>query len=292
MVMTLVDRLLAICGALAAAVARPIGGRRGLGILIAILLLLVVVPASLIGVSQRPTDLSFDALRRHALPERTSWYRVDGTLIDDPNGHEFVYRLTDPPTSDYLEVIADAPLALGPTTVTGIVSPGASAQSGFLGIIHPDVPPIPRSDDPVWLIVLAGTAAVVLLIGARVGYPSIRPDRRRIVRTSSTGAVLPAPADGVPAGWAGWIRGESVPVSAPRPCVVTVTPGADVAQMTIAEGGLERQVAVRHNGAARRVRIWRVGSGRPALDIRGAGGDVMLVFDDRVVRDRMAAALD
>jgi hypothetical protein len=148
----------------------------------------------------------------------------------------------------------------------------------------------PRQDDRFWLILIPGVIGLLLILGLWLGYPLVRPDRRGRASSSPTDPVRPAPSDGVPAAWAGWIRSESAPVADPRPCVVTVTAGPDVAQLTITDGGVVRPVPVRQGGA-RRVRIWRLRRGDPGLDVRGAGGDIILVFDDAVLRDRVGAAL-
>ena len=292
--MTLLDRLLAAIGALAATARRLTGGSRmGVRALIVVLLLVSAVPTFWIGSSKRPTDLSFDDVRYQRLPAMTSWFRIEGNLRSADNPLQpLVYELVDPADgTSFLNVLALSPLPLGPITLTGSLSATGPGEGGYLGWFDADGVTEPRQDDRFWLILLPGAIGLLILLGLQLGYPLVRPDRRGRAVASPTDPVRPAPSDGVPAAWAGWIRSESAPLSDPKPCVVTVTPGPDVAKLTIADGGHERPVPVRRGGAARRVRLWELHRGQPALDVRGAGGDVILVFDDEVLRDRVGAAL-
>ena len=187
-------------------------------------------------------------------------------------------------------MLAPSALPLGPTTVTGSISATGPGPNGYVGWMDADAVAEPRQDDRFWLILIPGAIGLLLILGLWLGYPLVRPDRRGRAESRPGDPVRPAPSDGVPAAWAGWIRSESAPVADPRPCVVTVTPGPDVAQLTVTDAGVVRPVPVRQGGA-RRVRIWRLRRGDPGLDVRGAGGDIILVFDDAVLRDRVGAAL-
>jgi hypothetical protein len=294
MVMTLLDRLLAAIAALGAAARRLVGGSRtGVRVLIAVLLLASIVPSVIIGSSKRPTDLSFDDVRYRRLPAMTSWYRLEGDLRTAGNPVQpFLYELVDPADgTSYVNVLAPSALPLGHTTVTGSVSATGPGPNGYVGWMDADPVAEPRQDDRFWLILIPGILGLLIAVGLWLGYPLVRPDRRGRAISGPSDPVRPAPSDGVPAAWAGWIRSESASVAEPRPCVVRVTPGPDVAQLTVEDGGLERPVPVRRGGAARRVRVWRLRRGDPGLDVRGAGGDIVLVFDDAVLRDRVGAAL-
>ncbi len=294
MVMTLVDRLLTAVAALGAGSRRLVGGSRmGVRVLIAVLLLASVVPSVVIGSSKRPTDLSFDDVRYARLPAMTSWYRLEGDLRSANNPVQpFLYELVDPADgTSYVNVLAPAALALGPETLTGTISATGPGPNGYIGWMDADAVAEPRQDDRFWLILIPGVIGLLIAFGLWLGYPLVRPDRRGRAASTPSDPVRPAPSDGVPAAWAGWIRSESAPVADPRPCVVRVTPGRDVGRLTVEDGGDERPVPVRHGGAARRVRIWRLHRGDPGLDVRGAGGDIILVFDDAVLRDRVGAAL-
>ena len=293
MVMTLFDRFLAAIAAFGAASRRLVGGSRtGVRLLIAVLLLASIVPSVVIGSSKRPTDLSFDDVRYQRLPSMTSWYRLEGDLRTAGNPVQpFLYELVDPRDgTSYVNVLAPSALPLGPTTVTGSISATGPGPNGYVGWMDADAVAEPRQDDRFWLILIPGIVGLLLILGLWLGYPLVRPDRRGRADSKPGDPVRPAPRDGVPAAWAGWIRSESAPVAEPRPCVVTVTPGPDVAQLTITDAGVDRRVPVRQGGA-RRVRIWRLRRSDPALDVRGAGGDIILVFDDAVLRDRVGAAL-
>ena len=293
MVMTLFDRLLAAICALGAAARRSVGGSRtGVRVLIVVLLLVSAIPSVIIGSSKRPTDLSFDDVRYQRLPAMTSWYRLEGDLRKAPGPQPLLYELVDPADgTSYVNVLAPSPLSLGHTTVTGSLSATGPGPNGYVGWMDADPVAEPRQDDRFWLILIPGLVGLLIALGLWLGYPLVRPDRRGRAVVGPNDPVRPAPSDGVPAAWSGWIRSESASVAEPRPCIVTVTPGPDVAQLTVADGGVERPVPVRRGGAARRVRIWRLRRGDPGLDVRGAGGDIVLVFDDAVLRDRVGAAL-
>lgn len=294
MVMTLFDRLLAAVAAFGATARRLVGGSRmGVRVLIVVLLLVSAIPTFIIGSSKRPTDLSFDDVRYQRLPAMTSWYRMEGELRSANNPVQpFLYELVDPADgTTYVNVLAPAALALGHQTLTGSISATGPGPNGYIGWMDANAVAEPRQDDRFWLILIPGIVGLLIAVGLWLGYPLVRPDRRGRAVSGPGDPVRPAPSDGVPAAWAGWIRSESAPVAEPRPCTVKVTPGPDVGQLTVEDGGVVRPVPVRHGGAARRVRIWRLHRGDPGLDVRGAGGDIILVFDDAVLRDRVGAAL-
>ncbi len=294
MVMTLLDRLLAAIGALGAGAQGLMGGSRtGARALVVVLLLVSAVPTLWIGSSKRPTDITFDDVRYQRIPAMTSWFRIEGNLRSANNAVQpLLYELVDPADgTSYVNVLALSALPLGPITLTGTLSATGPNGTGYIGWFDADAVAEPRQDDRFWLILVPGIVGVLIAIGLRMGYPVVRPERGGRAVSMPSDPVRPAPSDGVPAAWAGWIRSENAPLSGPRPCIVTVTPGPDVAQLTVADGGVERPVPVRRGGAARRVRLWHLRSGDPALDVRGAGGDIVLVFTDPVLRDRVGAAL-
>jgi hypothetical protein len=294
MLMTLFDRVLAAVGALGAVAQRLVGGSRtGARVLVVVLLLVSIVPSLWIGSSKRPTDLSFDDVRYQRIPAMTSWFRMQGDLRSADNPVQpLLYELVDPADgTTFVNVLAPFELPPGPITLTGSLSATGPGPGGYVGWFDADAVAEPRQDDRFWLILVPGIVGLLILLGLHLGYPVVRPERPRAARATSDGTVRPAPSDGVPAAWAGWIRAESIPTSDPRPCVVTVTSGSDVAQLTIRDGTDDRQIPVRRGGAARRIRLWYLRRSQAALDVRGAGGDIYLVFDDPISRDRVGAAL-
>jgi len=70
-----------------------------------------------------------------------------------------------------------------------------------------------------------------------------------------------------------------------------VTSEPDLTYLTITEGGTERTVRARRPALANRVRVCRVRGREPGLDIHGQNADLLLAFDDRGTRDRVAATL-
>ena len=88
--MTPIDVGLAAAGWLAAAVERRTGSRRGTAAVVLGLVLLSAVITYSIGSSRRPTDVSFEDVRRDRLPAMTSWVRLEGELRQLPgdSGYE------------------------------------------------------------------------------------------------------------------------------------------------------------------------------------------------------------
>jgi hypothetical protein len=286
--MILVDRGLAVLGWLAATIERRAGGsRRAAWAAVAALVLLSAIPTVMIGSSPRPTDLTFDDVRYKRIPAMTSWVRMEGDLRASPGGGH-LYELVDPadPRS-YVNVDSAAPLALGPAMVTGQLGLGSGSigASGFLGLIVADVPAVPRQNEPFQLILLPAALGIAVALGIQIGYPVVRPDPRPPTRSAPL-----APDARLPARWSGWIRNDSVKRDGMLACTLGVVRDGDVHRLTIADARAERVLPVRRR-STNRVRLCRLDGFRAGLDVRAAGADVIIEFDDPADRDRLASAL-
>ena len=156
--------------------------------LVASVLFLAALLALGAWLSQRsPQRVTMADLVAGNLSSLQSWIIVSGDLqpAAAASGNGLRYNLTDPQVPDAtLTVFSNAPLATGPTTVSGTLVGGRQAASpGFawVGQMRAD-PSVAQEPGPPWLAgSLAGLAALVVIAG-RTPYPVFFGD----------GPVLPA----------------------------------------------------------------------------------------------------
>ena len=294
--MTPLDLGLAASGRLAAAVERR-AGTRGTWLIVLGLVLVSGVWIYLIGSSPRPTDLSFDDIRFDRVPAMTSWVRVEGDLRPYPNS-DSLYQLHDlNDDSLYLIVISDEPLELGRQAMTGQVSPG-EATTGNIGSLDPDIPAVPKQNEPFVVILLPAAIGAMILLGRRIGYPIVRPERRR---RHLHGAPL-QPGETIAARRSGRIASEVVPDAAAIDCTVGVRRGDDVHEIVLrdaapgsdgAEGATtpEQVIRVRRSVAVTRLRVCRTSGCIPGVLVHAQTADLMLIVPDRQERDRLLNTL-
>jgi hypothetical protein len=275
---------LAAVGGLAAAIGRRVG-RRGTWAVVIGLVLLSAIPTYLIGSSRRPTDLTFDDVRSGRIPAVTSWVRLEGELRPFPNS-DSIYELHDTANDAlYVIVITNEPITLGHTVLTGRLSP-RDAPTGNIGSLDPDIPPVPKQNEPFGLILLPAALGVLIVLGRRLGYPVIRRQRRSGVQASRL-----ASGERLVGRWSGRIGGEIVAVDAARPVSIGVTAGPDVHELSIRDDQADRLVRVRGSLAVPLVKVCRIGGCDPGVLIRAQNADVVLVFDGREDRDRLVSTL-
>jgi hypothetical protein len=287
--MTLLDTPLASAGWLGHAVSRAVGGsRRATRAAVVVLLVLTAIPIFLVGSTPRPTNLSFEDMGLERIPANTSWGRLTGEMriVESPAGTQ--YELHDP-TNDarYVIVITDNPPLPGPAMVTGQISPHR-ATSGNVGTIAADDPAVPPVDEPIWLYLTPAVLAIVLGFGLRLDYPVIRRDGSR---DTSAAVARPVSPGQVPARWSGRFGSVVVARDHGVPCSVglAVAPDApDMADLTIVDAEATRTIRVRRSAPMRQVRLCRVGRSEPGLEVRGSNADLLLAFDDRPTRARIA----
>jgi hypothetical protein len=279
------DLGLAAAGGLAAAVERRFGRGRGTWLVVIGLVLVSAIPTYLIGSSSRPTDLTFDDVHVGRIPAMTSWVRLEGDLRPFP-GSDSLWELHDPTNEDlYVLVITDAPLQPGHAVMTGHLSP-RTATTGNIGSLDPDIPAVPKRNEPFALILLPAALGGMIVLGRRLGYPVVRHQRRGRIRAPGL-----APGERLEARWCGRIGGDIVQVASARPASIGVTTGMNVHELSIRDGDGDRLVRVRGSLAVPLVGVCRIGGCDPGVLIRAQNADVVLVFERRNDRDRLAATL-
>ena len=290
--MTPLDLGLAASGRVAAAVERR-AGARGMWLVVSGLVAISALWVYLIGSSPRPTDLSFDDIRFDRVPAMTSWIRVEGDLRPYPN-NDSLYQLHDPADDSlYLIVISDEPLELGPQVMTGHVAPGAT--TGNIGSLDPDIPPVPKQNEPFAIILLPAAIGAIIVVGRRIGYPIVRRERRG---RHLHGAPL-APGESIPARWSGRIASVVVPDPAAIDCTVGVRRGDDVHEIVLHETVTEPDAApapehvirVRRSVPVTRLRVCRTSGCVPGVRVHAQTADLMLLVPDRAQRDRLVNTL-
>ena len=277
----------AAAGRLAATIERRVGGRRHAWYVVTGLVLMSLIPVLFIGSSPRPTDLTFEDVRLERIPAMTSWVRLEGDLRVREGGIGNLYELHDLKDDDlYVLIHNAASLATGRQLVTGRISPraaddrqhrhadrrragGAEGQRAVRGHPLPGGRRRVRGDGDQRR--LSGQAARTRLQGgaasARTGCGRggslERPDRGR---DRAARRVDRRPAS----------RVEGEP---------------DRFDVTIASDDATHVVRTRRPAAADRVRLCRTDGCEPGLEIHAPTADLLLLFDDGAVRDRLAATL-
>jgi hypothetical protein len=279
------DLGLAAIGGLAAAIGRRFGTGRGMWLIVIGLVLLSAIPTYLIGSSPRPTDLTFEDVHVGRIPALTSWVRLEGELRLFP-GSDSLYELHDTANDAlYVVVLTDAVLELGHTILTGHLSP-RSATTGNIGSLDPDIPPVPKRNEPFALILLPAAVGGMIVVGRRLGYPVVRRERR-----SRTQVRRMAPGERLDGRWCGRIAGEIVAVAAARSASIGVTAGPDVHELSIRDDEADRVVRVRRSLAVPLVKVCRVTGCDSGVLIRAQNADVVLVFERVEDRDRLVTTL-
>jgi hypothetical protein len=279
------DLGLAAMGGLAAAIGRRFGRGRGTWLVVIGLVLLSAIPTYLIGSSPRPTDLTFDDVHVGRIPAMTSWVRLEGELRLFP-GSDSLWELHDTGNDAlFVIVITDAPLEPGHTVMTGRLSP-RTATTGNIGSLDPDIPAVPKRNEPFGLILLPAAVGGMIVVGRWLGYPVVRRQRR-----SRVAAPRLAAGERLEGRWCGRIGGEVVAVAAARPASIGVTAGPDVHELSVRDDEADRMVRVRGSLAVPLVKVCRIGGCDPGVLIRAQNADVVLVFDRREDRDRLVSTL-
>ncbi len=281
--MTPVDFFIAGAGRLASAIDGPLGRRRRLTWAIAAgLITLSSVVVLVIGSSPRPTDLTFEDVRLDRIPAMTSWVRLEGELRAGNSG---LFELHDTRDDSLYIIVHDAEsLPLGHLIVTGRISPAAT--TGNIGTLVPDLPPVPKANEPFAVILLPVALGSFLVLGIRRGYPVVRRERRGRGPTGSLG-----PGESMPIRWSGRIVSDIVPRGDAHPGTIAVASAPDVSDLSIDEGGLPRRVRVRRPAPVRRVRTCRLGGCEPGLEVYAPAAELLLTFTDRASRDQFEATL-
>jgi hypothetical protein len=285
------DRILAVLGRLVASMAgwapwAPRVASIGLATLTLILLLIV-------GATPEPSDISYEDLQAGRIPAMTSWLRLEGDLTIVPANasytftDQWVYALRDTRGSGLaVTVVADSPLVIGDTQITGRIS-GVLSAPGTFASIAADVPTKPGRTDPWLLYGLPAVIAIGIGVGMRAGYP--------VVRRESPAASRPVPFESggsVAVRLGGRIGGRVIPLDSMRSCTLAVVGDVETCDLILAERDLTMRITARRAAMTRRLRICRTSGCEPALEIHAPSGDLVLAFTNRVDRERIATALE
>jgi hypothetical protein len=283
---TPLDLGLAAGGRFAATIQRRVGSRRRVWYIVTGLFLASLIPVLFIGSSPRPTDLTFEDVQLERIPAMTSWVRLEGDLRPPERGVGELYELHDLKDPDLYLILSNAStLTLGHQVVTGYISPRA-AKTGNVGTLITDVPAVPKANEPFAVILFPAALSAFVAMGINVGYPVGRREAKW------RAAPLPLePGASVAVRWSGRIGNETISSEAPIAADVTVEGEPDRFDVTIAEPGATHVVRTRRPAPATRIRLCRIGGCEPGLEIHAPTADLLLVFADRDVRDRLAATL-
>ncbi|HEX7171369.1 MAG TPA: hypothetical protein VF365_02050 [Candidatus Limnocylindria bacterium] len=320
----MMGRLLAVCGWLAWHVGRPFrrGGLRAYGRQIAmgiaaLLAVLAAVPLILPQFGAQPTDAGVQEIFDGVVTEPGSWVRLRGRvfpLTDSPTGQGGNYALLVDEVDTLRAIVLRAPTAfpdtppeeIEPTAVTGrLVALGTSVEEELpIQATVAGTPPRVMSDrvlelDPVttaeravwWpLAIPPALLAIVLGIGARVGYPIFRP--------SSVIDVLAAPlgpGERLPAAYGGQVGPNHCDLADPGAALLLVRRGPRgnllTAQPLADEGALApAPVTIGGSWTAGRIGdVFTVSETIPALVVRSELVNATFLFARTAERDRVAA---
>jgi hypothetical protein len=317
-------RLLAVCGWLAWQVGRPF--RRGsvrrdsrpavAGVAVA-LLLLAAVPIALPLFAAQPTDTVVQEIRDGLVSEPGTWVRVRGRvfpLADSPTGQDGNFALLVDGANSLRAIVVQSAEPFEPVvpeqvesqTVTGRLRPlGTSVEEelpiaatvfGTPPTVVPDrvleLDPLTTAERAVWwpLSILPFLLGVLLLIGARIGYP--------IFRRSSVVDVLAAPlgpGERLPAAYGGQVGPNQRPLADPGAALLLVRRGPRgnllTAQPLADDGGVAPgPVTIGGSWTAGRIGdVYTVSETIPALLVRSELVNATFLFARTAERDRVAA---
>jgi len=314
-----IGRFLAICGWLALQVRRPFrarrlsGPRRAAPVILGVLLLAaatapVVVPL----LDPQPEDVTVQAIDDEAVVEPTGWVRIRGRVVpltesptDRPGNYALLVDGTD--TLDAIVVRANrAPKAAESTFVTGhvteaiaIVTEELPIEATVFGtppqivvdrIVELDATSKPVRVIPWWLSIPPLTLAVLLLIGARAGYPLFRPSKEIDVLSVPLG-----PGERLPAAWGGRIGPDERDLADPGGALLVVRAGPKGNLLTAQplpddDGPAPPPVTIGGGWTNGRTgHVYALSETVPALHVRSELVDAIFLFARTGERDRVAA---
>jgi hypothetical protein len=318
-----VGRFLAVCGWLAWQVRRPFGRRLSSGrfaavptVVVGVLLLVAAaVPLVVPQLDPQPEDVTVQQLFDHAVSEPAGWVRLRGRLVPlaaSPTGEPGEVALLVDASEPLRAVVVRASTPLEATddaTVTGHVVPATvdaeqavqdlpieATVAGTPPRVVPDaivaLDAVPKPARQVWwpLAIVPGVLGILLLVGARAGYPVFR-------RTSEI-AVLVAPlalGERVPAAFGGRIGPVIRSLADPGGVLLLLRrgPGGDLlTAQPLPDDGSVAPAPVTIGGGWTTGRIGEVHALTetvPALVLRSELVDATLLFARSSERDRVAA---
>jgi hypothetical protein len=314
-------RLLAICGWLAWQAGRPFrfGPMRRLGqapvIGLAILLLvLAAVPIVLPQLDPQPQDVTVQEIIDGGVVEPTGWVRLRGRVVgleDSPTGDRgrFALLVDGADTLRSIVLRSDEPMEAAPSAMlTGhlaaapvLVEEALPIEATVAGtppqIVADQVVDLDGTPKPVrvvlWPIsILPALLAVLLIVGARVGYPIFRPATEIDVLSGPLG-----PGERLPAAYGGKIGPNERELADPGGVLLLVRRGNSGNLLTaqpLADDGGTAPAPVTIGGSwtgGRLGYVYTVSETVPALVIRSELVDATFLFARTAERDRVAALI-
>ena len=312
-------RILAVCGWLAWQVGKPFRtlrlGRVANSAVLGIVALLVVaaaVPIVLPLLDPQPEDVVVEQIIAGTIEHPDRWVRLRGRLqpleespTDDPGEYGLLIDAQNPMRSVVVEGSNSLPAAAS-TVVTGIVEerfakvdeeiPIEATVAGTPPTVYPHavvrLDPVTKPERVVawWLAIPPALLAVLLFIGARVGYPIFRPTNEIAVLTSPL-----APGERIPSAYAGRIGTSERPLIDPGGALLLVRRGPSgtllTAQPLADDGGVAPQpTLIGGSWTSGRVGdVHTISETVPALLVRSELVDATFLFARSSERDRVAA---
>jgi hypothetical protein len=309
-------RLLAICGWLAWMVRRPFGRRgrprRAAPYVIAVLLVaLSVVPFVVPLLDAQPQDATIQEIVDRAITEPTGWVRLRGEVVplsESPVAEPGDYALLVDAADTLLAIVVraqDEPDAVESTMVSGHVVPAIALveEVPFEATVF-GTPPVVVVDQIIELDAAAKTErvtwwpisilpivlAILLVIGARAGYPIFRPTTEVDVLSTPLG-----PGERLPAAWGGRLGPNERDLGDPGAALLVVRPGPKGNVLTAQplpddDGPAPPPVPIGGGWTSGRVGYVHTASETvPALVIQADEVDATLLFAKTGERDRVAS---
>lgn len=318
-----VGRFLAVCGWLAWQVRRPFGRRLASSrfaaapavVLGVVLLIAAAVPLVLPQFDPQPEDATVQQLFDHTVAEPAGWIRLRGRLVPletSPTGEAGEAALLVDATEPLRAVVIRGDGSVEPSDsamVTGHVVPAAvdtelavadlpieATVAGTPPRVVPDaivtLDAVPKPVRQVWwpLAILPAVLGLLLLVGARAGYPVFR-------RTDEV-AVLVAPlalGERVPAAFGGRIGPVTRSLADPGGVLLLLRRGPNGDLLTaqpLPDDGSVAPAPVTIGGgwtSGRIGEVHAVSETVPALVLRSELVDATLLFARSSERDRVAA---
>ena len=309
-------RALGICGWLAWQVRRPFGrhsgGRRAAPYVLAVLLLaLAAAPIVVPMLDPQPQDVTVQDIIDDAVTEPNGWVRLRGEVVplsESPTGEPGAYALLVDEANTLRAIVLTAdeqPGAAESTMVTGhVVSAIALVEEVPFEATVFGSPPDVVADRIVQLDLVAKPArvtwwplsilplvlAVLLIIGARTGYPIFRPTTEVDVLSTPLG-----PGERLPAAWGGRLGPNERDLGDPGAALLVVRPGPNGNVLTAQplpddDGPAPPPVAIGGGWTSGRVGyVHTANESVPALIVRTESVDATFLFARTGERDRVAA---
>jgi hypothetical protein len=308
----MLGRALGVCGWLAWQVGRRFGSRRAAPIALAgVLVVLALLPIVIPMLDAQPQDVTVQQVIDGAVTEPAGWVRLRGEVVplpESPTGEPGQYALfvDEANTLRSIAVTADEPPAAAEgTMVTGHVVPATVLveEVPFEATVFgapPDVvidqlvelDPVAKPVRATWwpLSILPLVGAVLLLVGAVVGYPIFRPTSEVDVLSTPL-----RPGERLPAAWGGRLGPSERDLGDPGAALLVVRPGPKGDVLTAQplpddDGPAPPPVAI--GGGWTRGRVGYVHTATesvPALVVRTDSIHATFLFARTGERDRIAA---